>query len=141
MKVKLKIEKEYDIKTLKVNAGVRYWEDAYVNGIQDTENGDNIPCKVGNMWCPEIDIESGNILNWKPGIKAHINYKVCDCLGFEILDDNDEIVLSSDDGYVPSTLSPAANGYGDYIKMKIDEFGKIDGWEFKIHDFINEEEY
>lgn len=136
MKVRLKIEKEYEIKTLKVKAGVRYWEDATINGIEDTENGDNIPCKVGDMWCPEINIETGKILNWIPGIKANIHYKVCDSLGYEIIDDNDEILLSADDGYVPSTLSPAGNGYGDYIKMKIDEFGNIKGWEFNIDNFL-----
>lgn len=139
MKVKLKIEKEYNIITLKVKAGVRYWENSFVNGIEDTENGDNIPCKVGDMWCPEINIETGEILNWKPGIKAHINYKVCDRLGFEIVDENNEILISADDGYVPSTLSPAANGYGDYIKMTISEFGKIEDWKFKIDDFIYED--
>ena len=40
-----------DIQKVKVKAQIRYWEDTEVNGIDDTENGDNIPCKQGELWC------------------------------------------------------------------------------------------
>ena len=135
MKVKIKIEKEVDLKILIVKAGVRYWEDAEVNGEEDTENGENIPCKIGGLWYPRIEIETGKILNWKQGVKASTHYKVCDCLGYEIEDENGNVVLSAEDGYVPDTLCPIGSGYGDYIKMNIDENGQIANWKFDFSDF------
>jgi hypothetical protein len=124
MKVKIKVEKEVDLKILIVKARVRYWE-----------YSGNIPFKDGDLWSPHIEIETGKILNWKQGVKAEIHYKVCDCLGYEIQDENGEVVLSADDGYVPSTLSPKSNGngYGDYII--IDENGQIAKWEFNFSEF------
>jgi len=37
MKAKIKIEKEVELKTLIVKASVHYYEDAIVNGIEDTK--------------------------------------------------------------------------------------------------------
>lgn len=139
MKTKIKIEKEVELKTLIVHAGVRYWEDAEVNGTDD-EQGDLIPCRVGDRWKPIIDIDNGVITNWKEGTTAKIHYKVCDCCGWELLDESGNILLSAEDGYVPSTLCPAENGYGDYIIMSVDEHGKIEGWEFDIDDFKTDDE-
>jgi len=119
MKVKIKIKKEVEVKTLQVKAGVRYWEDSEVNGENDTENGDNIPCKVGDIWKPIIDIDKGIITNWKQGTTASIHYKVCDCCGWDLLDEN---------------------GYGDYIIMNIDASGCIQDWVFDIDDFKTDDE-
>lgn len=137
MKIKLKIEQEVDLKELHVSAGVRYWEDSTVNGIED-ELGDLIPCRVGNLWKPIIDIETGIITNWKQGVKAEIHYKVCDDGIYTVKDTWGADVLERD-GYVPDTMSPGGSGYGDYIIMNVDENGKIDGWEFDIDDFKEEE--
>ena len=140
MKIKLKIEKEVEIYTLQVNACVRYWNDSTVNGDEDTEDGDNIPCKQGDLWMPEIDIETGKILNWTQGVTASIHYKVCDGCGWELKTPVGDVALSAEDGYVPDTLSPKENGYGDYIIMDIDENGQIADWEFNIEDFTSEED-
>ena len=140
MKVKIKVEKEVELKTLVVKAGVRYWNDSEINGENDTEEGDNILCKVGNLWSPEIEIETGKILNWKQGVKAEIHYKVCDCCGYELKDENGKVVLSAEDGYVPETLAPKERGYGDYIIMDIDENGQIANWKFDFSDFENSED-
>ena len=135
MKVEIKIKKEVDLKLLIVKANVRYWEDTIVNGEEDTQNGDKIPCKCDDLWSPHIEIETGKILNWEQGVKAEVHYKVADCLGYEIYDKNGIIVLSAEDGYVPNTLSPKRNGYGDYIIMDIDENGQINNWKFNFSDF------
>ena len=140
MKVTIKVKKEVEVKYLQVKACVRYWEDTEVNGESDTENGENIPCKAGNLWMPLIDIEEGKITNWKQGVKADVHYKVCDCCGWDLLDENREIVLSEDDGYVPNTLCPKESGYGDYIIMDIDEDGFILDWDFEFEDFYNTDE-
>lgn len=139
MKTEIKIKKEVELKTLIVHAGVRYWEDSEVNGQEDTD-GDLIPCRVGDTWKPIIDIDTGIITNWKKGTTAKVHYKVCDCCGWDLLDDKGNILLSNEDGYVPDTLCPADSGYGDYIIMSIDENGKIEDWEFELSDFQNDDE-
>lgn len=118
-----------------VNAQVRYWDDALINGVEDSEDGKNTPCKQGEMWCPEINIETGIIENWEIGKTAKIHFKVCDGCGYKLLDTSGNVLKSQDDGYVPDTLCPIGNGYGDYIIMSIDENGQIDKWKFNIDDF------
>ena len=135
MKVKVNIQKEVDLKTLVVKAKPRYWEDATIDGKDDTERGLYVPCKNGDIWNPFIDIDSGTVVNWDKGVKANIHYKVCDECGYELLDDDGNVIISFDDGYVPTTLSPKENGYGDYIIMDIDENGKIENWKFRKEDF------
>ena len=134
MKAEVTLKREIELKTLNVHAGVRYWEDSEVNGVED-ESGDMIPCRIGDSWEPIIDIDSGIIINWNQGVKAKIHYKVCDCCGWDLLDENGDVVLSEKNDYVPKTLCPAKNGYGDYIIMNIDENGKIENWNFNIEDF------
>jgi len=137
MKVKLKIEKEYDAKTLHVSAGVRYWEDAEVNGVEDVD-GDLIPCRNGDNWTPIIDLSTGKITNWEQGKTAKIHYKVCDDGSYELRTASGEIITKID-GYVPDTMCPDGNGYGDYIKMTIDENGIIENFKFKADDFESED--
>jgi hypothetical protein len=60
-----------------VEAGVRYWEDATVMGQEDA-NGDLMPLVRGGKWCPIIELATGQIVGWPPGITADIHYKVCD---------------------------------------------------------------
>jgi hypothetical protein len=138
MKIELSVKKVFDIKTLHVNAGVRYWEDATVNGVEDAL-GDLIPCREGDRWKPIIDIENGKIINWSQGVKSEIHYKICDDGIYSIHNEEGESILTVD-GYVISSLSPNGNGYGDYIKMTIDENGKIDKWKFIVDDFTESED-
>jgi hypothetical protein len=129
MKITLKIEKEVEVKILSVRAEVRYWEDGSL--------GEQMPCKKEDLWCPEIEIETGKILNWEQGKKADVHYKVCDCCGWDLINENREIVFSVENEYVPNSLSPKENGYGDYIIMDIDENGIIKDWNFNADDFVN----
>lgn len=138
MKAVLKVEKEFEIKYLQVSAGVRYWEDTTVSGIKD-EEGDLIPCREHERWCPLIDIDSGKILNWKEGIEADIHYKVCDDGTYKLLDENKEVIKERD-GYVPDIMCPTEQGYGDYIIMKVDASGNIENWKPDISDFADEDE-
>ena len=137
MKFKIKGCKEYNLKTLDVFAEVRYFEDATVNGVED-KNGDLMPCMNGDVWSPSIDIDSGIIINWEQGKKAEVHYKVCDAGSYYILDENQEEILSIE-GYVPDVMCPKGNGYGDYIKMDIDEDGKILDWKFTLDGFLDED--
>lgn len=137
MKVTIKVEKEVELKTLLIKADVRYWEDAIVNGIEDID-GDLIPCKQGELWCPIIDIDSGVITNWEQGIKAEVHYKVCDAGSYYLQDSEGNTVLSIEENYVPKIMCPKESGYGDYIIMDIDENGKIANFVQTLDGFIDE---
>lgn len=138
MKITLKIEKEFDAKFLQVEAGVRYWEDASVNGVEDTE-GELIPCRVGDDWQPLIELETGKIINWEAGKAADIHYKVCDDGKYILLDEN-EAELKSYEGYVISDLAIGESGFGDYIILKVDENGIIENWRPSLKDFMEGED-
>ena len=139
MKIELTVKKEFEVKTLLVEADVRYWEDATVNGVED-ENGDLMPCKVGNTWKPIIDLETGLITNWEKGKEANIHYKVCDAGEYWLQDENGEKIVKAKGYYVPDFLAIDDSGYGDYIIMKVDKDGKINNWRFDSEPFTNEDE-
>ena len=113
---------------LLVSAEVRYWEDAEINGVQDTEEGENIPLKVGILWEPRIELETGRVIDWPQGTTADIHYKVCD-QGEYWLEDAEGMRLKWKGSYVPNALLAIGdNGYGDYIILKISADGIIEGW-------------
>lgn len=110
-----------------VDAGVRYWEDATVDLIEDND-GTLIPFRVGDRWRPTIRIADGVILDWPSGTVARVHYKVCDNGTYQLLD-AERRPMASIGGYVPNCLSPGDRGYGDYIILDIDGAGRIAGWE------------
>lgn len=132
MKAKFTVTKEFDVEYLFVEAGVRYWEDATIDGIQD-EDG-NIPCRDGDCWKPLININTGKIINWTQGVRANIHYKVCDNGTYKLLDVNMELIKKIRD-YVPKMLSPKEEGWGDYIIMDIDTDGQIQDWVISFDEF------
>lgn len=138
MKITLKVEKELEAKFLQVQAGVRYWEDASVNGVEDTD-GELIPCRVGDDWQPLIELETGKIINWEIGKTADIHYKVCDDGNYILLDEN-EGEIKSIAGYVINDLAIGESGFGDYIIMKVDENGIIEGWSPTLKEFQSGDE-
>jgi hypothetical protein len=133
--IKIPTIKEVEVILLIVKAKPRYWEDSKINGVEDTEFGDNIPCKEGDNWSPIIVIDTGKIVNWKQGVKAEIHYKVCDEFGYEILGSAGQVLFSKEYGYVPNTMCPKERGFCDYIIMDIDESGQIINWKFNADDF------
>lgn len=138
MKITIKVKKEFEVKYLKAKCGVRYWEDATVNGEED-KDGVLIPCREGDYWCPIIDIETGLITNWLKGHEASIHYKVCDDGEYSLLDSNmGEIITIAD--YVPKMLCPKRDGYGDYVIMDVDRDGKIIDWVADLTEFEEFEE-
>lgn len=137
MKIEITQKIEVEIKTLQVDAGVRYWNDSYVNGINDSE-GKLIPFRNGDRWQPEIELETGKIINWPIGTSAEIHYKVVDNGQYFLKDEANRAVASILDNYVPQILSPGDNGYGDYIIMDIDENGIIQNWNPTFNEFLEE---
>lgn len=133
MEITINEKHTHEVQTLEVEAGVRYWEDSEVNGVTD-DDGELIPCRKGDMWCPIINVNTGQILNWKQGTTANIHYKVCDD-GTYTLKDKEGTVISSIDGYVPDIMCPVGNGFGDYIIMNVNEEGYINNWNVSFDEF------
>lgn len=48
MKITINKPTEFEAVYLEVDAGVRYWDDGYINGMEDTdcEETDGIPCRI-----------------------------------------------------------------------------------------------
>lgn len=112
---------------IEVDAGVRYWEDSYLNGEPDTDG--KVPLRHGDGWCPVIELATGRILNWPEGVKANIHYKVCDEGFYWLLDEAKARIAKWRGYYVPNDfLCVGDNGYGDYIIFKIGGDGLVIGW-------------
>lgn len=134
MKLEVVQRKEIDVKYLRVEAEVRYFEDATVNGEPDSEESPRMPFVVGSVWRPVIDIDAGKVVDWPEGVTADVHYKVCDA-GVYVLLDESRAEVHRADGYVPDILSPGGSGYGDYIIMSIDGSGQIAKWRADLSDF------
>jgi hypothetical protein len=131
--MKITIKTEVNVSYLKAQVYVRYWEDTFVSGVEDTV-GRLIPLRVNDCWCPLINLANGIIIGWEQGTTAEVHYKVCDKGHYELLDQEKRLVKSID-GYVPDLMCPGGNGYGDYIIMEIDKDGFIKNWNPTLEEF------
>lgn len=138
MKIKLKIEKEFDVKFLAVTAGIRYAEDVEIDGKM-CNLLTQIPWNDGKYWQIMINVNTGMIENWPIGKTAKMCAKVCDDGTYAILDANKEVIKEYE-GYVPDCLAIGDSGYGDYLILKIDENGKIKNWKPKFDEWQNDED-
>lgn len=115
-------------KYIEVSAGVRYWEDASVNGAEDTD-GALIPFRKGDIWAPVIRLADGLVMDWPQGTTADIHYKVCDAGEYWLLDDERKRIAKWGGFYVPGAfLCHGAQGHGDYIIFKVGADGLIEKW-------------
>lgn len=125
MKVLLQDSKSVAIKYLQVDANVRYWDDATINGEKD-DAGSLVPFKEGDSWKPLIDLENGIIFDWPNDVEADFCFKVCDAGDYYLLDENKKQVAMHNNFYVPDgLLCYGNNGYGDYIIMQVNGKGEI----------------
>lgn len=115
---------------LVVSAGVRYWEDASVNGQEDTD-GSLIPFRDGELWKPVIRLSDGLVLDWPEGMTASIHYKVCDEGEYWLADAGRNLICRWGGFYVPDDFLCHDNGnrgYGDYIIFNVGPDGRIVGY-------------
>ena len=111
---------------LEVEAGVRYWEDATVNGVEEDDHAPTIYGADGNTWRVRIDLHNGRIENWPEGMEASVYYKVCDDGEYWLTDASGQRVAKWRGCYVPNEyLCHGAEGFGDYIIMEIAGDGGI----------------
>ena len=134
---KFTVTKTVEVPVLKLRAdmGVRYWEDANVNGVDETDEDPKIPLRNGDRWVLTIDLATGQIEQWPEGFTASTHYKVCDDGEYSLIGENGEIVIKRDDGYVPCMLSPSGEGFGDYVIMDIEQNGRIAQWKADLSYF------
>lgn len=131
------VEREFEAVLLHVDADVRYWEDADIKRLEDTE-GVCFPSREGDSWRPLIELDNGRIINWKIGETASLYFKVCDAGVYTLFDSHkNEIIKKA--GYVPDMLCLKESGYGDYIIMDIDEDGIIKNWKPSLDYFIEDD--
>lgn len=140
MKVKLRVFKEFDIKYIEADFGVRYFEDATVNGVEDNDEDIKMPCVVENngekRWKIKVDVDNGQIVNWDKGTIAQTYYKVCDDGEYKLIDNNGNVVKEIN-SYVPDIFAIYDEGFGDYVYLEIDENGFIKDW-FCTPDLIDD---
>lgn len=128
--MKFTTKKEVEVVAIRAHLGVRYWENAEVNGVEDTD-GTLIPLRDGDYWKITIDLKTGKIMDWPEGTTASVHYKVCDDGVYMLLGEGDEVVFKDEGCYVPGILDVSGESYGDYIIFKVDGDGLIEGWKVK----------
>ena len=120
---------------LRVEARVRYWEDTDINGTPDTEKGGRVPMRVGDAWCPRIDLERGSVVDWPPGLVAAVHCKVADRGEYWLQDDEGNDIAKWLSYYVPDAyLCHGDRGYGDYIILNVDGNGCIKDYRRPVFD-------
>lgn len=114
---------------IEVEAEVRYWGDASVNGVED-EDGTLIPGRDGDVWRARINLSAGRIEGWPEGTEASIHYKVCDQGLYWLTNEAGERIAKWRGHYVPGEfLCHGDNGYGDYIIINVGPEGVIEKYE------------
>lgn len=109
-----------------VEAGVRYWEDASVNGVDENDDAPTIFGADGDTWRVRINIAEGRIEGWPEDMKASIHYKVCDAGEYWLSNPDGQRVAKWRGYYVPGEyLCHGDEGYGDYIIMNVSGMGFI----------------
>ncbi|WP_148265617.1 hypothetical protein [Bordetella avium] len=134
LEIEVAVKQKHQVVALQVQAEVRYWEGATVNGQEDID-GSLIPLRVGNCWAPTIELETGKIRNWPAGTAAEIYYKVCDQGEYWLVNEAGERIAKWASHYVPDELLCVGDqGHGDYIILKVAGDGHIQGWTTPILD-------
>lgn len=89
------------------------------------------PCYKNEIFL-DIDIDTGQILNWPIGIEGDFNdVKVVDEGTYILLDDNYNVMQDETyREYVPDCFSINSEGYGDYLEFSVDKNGYIENWQF-----------
>lgn len=121
--MKATINKEVEVKYLRVHIPVRYDEEDIPK---------DFPLRVENdkdgydWWDATIDVDTAKILNWPQGVTGEMFMKVCDEGSYFLLDEAGETIKEIIEDYVPNNLLPGE--YGDYVSLVINEEGIITNW-------------
>lgn len=135
MKATITVKKqvEVDLKSVRVTLPINY-------GEEDIPH--DFPLRENDIWRATIDIDTGRIQEWPQGKAGTIEFmKVADGGTYTLIDVQGNTVAEIKENYVPQSMIPPLNGYGDYVSFEIDENGIIKNW-YKnpsIKEFFNED--
>jgi len=115
MKLLVKEVKEIEIKKVEIKLYIPY-----------EELPQDLPFRKDEIWNPVIDVNEGRIVNWPENYPISIFLKVRDSGCYYLIDENENVVSSIEDDYVPNELLPGK--YGDYLELNIGPDGKILNW-------------
>lgn len=122
----------YNVTDLKVEISNPKWTDFKING-KVYKNGENHPWRNENgnleFW---VDIDNGQISPWENGDVAEIVSKVSNNGEYSLYTKDNICVHELKNTSVPVVLDSKRVGYGEYIYLKIDEFGKIDEFDKEL---------
>lgn len=119
-----------DATYIEVEAEVRYWEDATVNGVPEDNDKPTIFGVDGDQWKVRIELSDGIIEGWPEGMEASIHYKVCDQGEYWLADASGKRVAKWKGHYVPGDfLCHGSEGFGDYIILDVAIGGGIVGYQ------------
>ena len=118
---------EMEVKYVKVELPIRYEEE---------DMSKNFPLRYEkpsdkngyDWWQATIEIATGKILEWPSGETGQFYMKVCDEGSYFLLDENQQIITAIEVDYVPNSLLPPTDGYGDYVAFEIQADGVITNW-------------
>jgi len=115
MKLTLKDGKEVEVKFLKM-----------ILPINLNEIPHDFPFRNLGNWEPIINIETGQILNWKTGKSGVVEFNVNNEGKYYLLGEDSVVLLKKEGGYVPNELIPG--WHGETVQLEINELGKIMNW-------------
>lgn len=118
--MKIKIEKEVNIRTIIVSLPVNYEEEDIPN---------DFPGRCGKNWTAAIDVDTGRIRSWPFGKSGDLYMKVTDGGSYKLISDDGRLIAERND-YVPHGVIPG--DYGDYVDLKINADGTITNWPKKM---------
>ena len=133
---------EFDLAVADCRIYPRRWETSQINGMEDNYANPKMPCIETTengvpFWRPIINLDNGQIVNWRQGTTASIHYKSVDGNYIDIIDRNTNTIKEYE-GYVPQFLCPKEDGWGDYVIMDIDEDGFIQDFDNNLDDIFND---
>ena len=105
----------------------------------DDEIAPDAPMRKDDMWEIDINVATKSVNSWPAGVAMSLAACVADSGCYYLKTDNDEIITSLEEEYVPNNLLPGE--YGDYLELEIDEYGTITNWlkDANFKDFQPEE--
>lgn len=108
---------EIDIRSVVLNLPVRY---------DDEDMPYDFPHRDGDVWCVEVLVDSGQILDWPDDVEHDLYMKVTDSGSYELRDAGGNGLAGIHQDYVPHGLVPGE--WGDYVHLKIGGGGVITNW-------------
>lgn len=116
----------------------------YISVTSDSlsRDGRDMPCLCNNIWCPILDLDTGEIINWKEGCSADILIENTDACYASLMDANKKVLARAENEnfYCGNDSKPDDPYYYFAFKWSIDSNKKIKNWRH-IRRFVNSDEW